>query len=104
MELCNVYLSDNIIDESVDTLLRLARHKSMPLGYFTIVVSKKEDELLIMMGSSEINSDRFINADYHIVGFGKGKKETRELIRYIVDDVMHKTGDISREQFMTIRN
>lgn len=104
MDVLNVYLSDSIIDESVDTLIRLAKHKSMPLNYYTIVVSKKDDELLIMYSSSEVNSDRFVDANYHIVGFGKGKKESRELIKYIVEDVLINTGDISKEKFMTIRN
>lgn len=104
MDVLNVYLSDNIIDESVDMLLRLARSKSMPFDYYVVVVSKKEEELLVMYGSSEVNTDRFLNANYKIVGFGKGKKETKKLIQFMIEDVLVNTGDISKSRFMTIRN
>ena len=79
MDVLNVYLSDNIIDESVDMLLRLANSKSLPVGYYVVVVSPKEEELLVMFNHLEVNSDRFLDKNYKIVGFGKGKKETKKL-------------------------
>ena len=104
MEVTNVYLSDNIIDESVDMLLRQARSKSMPLGYYVVVVSPKEEELLVMYNSMDVNTDRFLEKNYHIVGFGRGRTETRNLIRFIIEDMMINTGDVSKENFLTIRN
>ncbi|MCR4611070.1 MAG: hypothetical protein K5644_04140 [Lachnospiraceae bacterium] len=104
MDVLNVYLSNNIIDESVDKLLRMASSKSLPLGYYVIVVSNKPEELLVMYNSFDVNTDRFLDADYHIVGFGKGDKDTRKLIEYIIQDILINTGDISKDKFMTIRN
>lgn len=104
MDVLNVYLSDNIIDESVDMLLRLANSKSMPFNYYVVVVSDKEDELLVMYSYSEVNTDRFIDAHYKIVGFGKGKNETKKLIQYMIEDVLINTGEVSKSKFMTIRN
>ena len=104
MDVLNVYLSDNIIDESVDMLLRMATHKSLPLGYQVIVVSEKEEELLVIYGSHEVNTDRFLDKNYHIVGFGKGKKETEKLLKYIIDDMLVNTGSISKDRFLTIKN
>ena len=104
MELKSIYLSDNIIDESVDMLLRLARSKSMPHDYYVIVVSPKDDELLIMLSSNEVNTDRFIDKNYHIVGFGKGKTRTRDLIHFMIQDVLDNTGDINKDAFLTIKN
>ena len=104
MEVTNVYLSDNIIDENVEMLLRLAKSKSLPLGYYVIVVSDKPEELLIMMGSSEVNTDRFINKNYKIVGFGKGKLETKHLLQFMIEDILINTGDVDKSKFLTIRN
>ena len=104
MEVTNVYLSDNIIDEDVAMLLRLANSKSLPLGYFVIVVSDKPEELLIMMGSSEVNTSRFVDKNYKIVGFGKGKNETRCLLKFMIEDILINTGDIDKSKFLTIRN
>ena len=104
MDVLNVYLSDNIIDESVDMLLRLANSKSMPFNYYVVVVSDKEDELLVMYSYSEVNTDRFIDANYKIVGFGKGKNETKKLIQFMIEDELINTGEVSKSKFMTIRN
>ncbi len=104
MELKSIYLSDNIIDESVDMLLRLSNSKSMPFDYYVIVVSPKDDEILMMLSSSEVNTDRFIEKNYHIVGFGKGKKDSLNLIRFMVQDAIDNTGDISKDAFLTISN
>ncbi len=104
MELKSIYLSDNIIDESVDMLLRLSNSKSMPFDYYVIVVSPKDDEILMMLSSSEVNTDRFIEKNYHIVGFGKGKKASLNLIRFMVQDAIDNTGDISKDAFLTINN
>lgn len=104
MEVFNVYLSDNIIDESVAKLLRSARNKSLPVGYYAIVVSKKDEELLVIYNYSDVNSDRFVKEDYKIVGFGKGKYDTKQLLKYIIEDIYTNTGSICKDNFMTIRD
>lgn len=104
MEVTNVYLSDNIIDESVDMLLRLANSKSLPSGYYVIAVSNKSDELLVIMNSREVNTDRFLQNNYKIVGFAKGKRESKRLLKFMVEDILMNTGDVDKSKFMTIRN
>lgn len=104
MDVTNVYLSDNIIDENISMLLKQANSKSMPNGYYVIVVSDKTDELLIMMSSREVNTDRFVNKNYKIVGFGKGKNETKRLLKFMIEDILINTGDIDKSKFLTIRN
>ena len=104
MEKSSIYLTDNIKDQNVDSLLSLARSKSMPYGYFVIVVGIKDEELLVMYSSSGVNKDRFVESNYHIVGFGKGKRQTRKLIVKIFDDMMEKKGEITKENLMAIGN
>lgn len=100
----NVYLSDKIIDESVTKLLDDVLNQNLAPNLYVIVVSQKEGELLEIYNSHEVNSDRFAKANHKIVGFGKGKKDTKDLVVYMIQDMLDNTGDISKESFLSIRN
>lgn len=94
----NVYLSDNI-DKPSDLLLRLALSRSMPADYYTIVISDKEDELLAIYGSFEVNSNHFSLNNSDIIGFAKGKSKAKKLVTSIIDDMLLKNLDITKDNF-----
>ena len=74
-----------------------------PQGYYCIVLSNQEQNLLDIYQSQFIRITDSENAKIHIVGLASSKKEAVEVVRKIIEDVYVHTHSFDIKAYLDIQ-
>ncbi|MCR4618560.1 MAG: hypothetical protein K5669_10325 [Lachnospiraceae bacterium] len=69
-------------------------------GYFIVVPSEKEDELLEIIGSEEVKKSIYDNRRFYVGGIADNKPDAFKLVQLMTIDCQRIRGDLNLKEFI----
>lgn len=89
-----LYLDDHMKKRKVKAKAKMDDGK-LSLGIYCIALASNPDNLFDIYDVNELNFPYYQNRDIYILGLSNSRKSAFSLVRDMIDEVYHKTGDVN---------